>query len=60
MNNKLLERTLKNLVEDIECLGDENDCDGMEVLQYDLERALEILEKIRIKNIRCRNDRIEI
>ena len=48
MNNKLLEITLKNLVEDIECLGDENDCDGMEILQNDLERALEILEKIRM------------
>ena len=58
--NKLLERTLENLVEDIEYLGDENDDEGMEILQNDLEKALEILEKIRIKNIRCRNDRIEI
>lgn len=45
--NKLLERTLENLVEDIKFLGDENDYEGMEILQNDLEKALEILERIK-------------
>lgn len=47
MKNKYLEKILNDLMYDIEFMGNESDDEGMEILQNDLEKALEIVERIR-------------